>query len=94
MKHSVPLRLHIACFACFAFATVLVVAALYCLLWVVSSSSMAFTECNGHYELFSSNVRCRQPPLAALLALVFALLAPLLIYVGWRLGRQASHNVA
>jgi hypothetical protein len=31
---------------------------------------MAFSECGNHYDLFAKNPRCRQPPLAALLALL------------------------
>jgi hypothetical protein len=52
-----------------------VLASLYCVLWVVSSSSLACTECNCEYSLFAANARCRQPLLAmvlAALALLFA----------------------
>lgn len=53
-----------------------VLASLYCVLWVVSSSSLACTECNCEYSLFAANTRCRQPLLAmvlAALALLFAI---------------------
>lgn len=54
---------------CYLLAAVLVLACMYCLLWVLSSSSMAFTDCDGKYDLFATDFRCRQPPIAALLAL-------------------------
>ena len=38
-------------------ASLLLLFAAWCLLWVFSSSDMAFTECAGSYELFSSNTR-------------------------------------
>ena len=88
VNHFASLRLRIARVFCFASAAVLGLVMLCCLLWVVSSSSMAFTECNGHYELFSSNARCRQPPLAGLLALASCVLAVLLAWFGSRLGKR------
>lgn len=69
-------------------AVVLLLCAGWCLLWVVSSSSMAFTECNGAYELLSSNARCRQPSIAGLLALASLLGAVLAMFIGWRFGRR------
>ena len=46
-------------------SAILLVAALYSALWVVSSSSLAFAECNGTYSLFADSARCRQPHVAA-----------------------------
>jgi hypothetical protein len=65
-------------------ATLLVVFALWCLLWVVSSSSMAFTECAGAYELFAPNPRCRQPSIAGLLALAGLVGAVFAVVLGRR----------
>ena len=87
-------RLRIVRLVCFASAAVLSIAGLYCLLWVISSSSMAFTECNGHYELFSASARCMQPPLAGLLALTCCALAGFLTWFGFRLGKSRAPNGA
>ena len=70
-------------------AAVLFLAALYCSLWVLSSSSMAFTECAGQYALFASNPRCRQPHLAATLAALAGGLAVVLLWLGMRLRRRS-----
>lgn len=59
----------IARFACKLTAVLFMLLALWCLLWVASSWSMAFSECSGTYDLFSPNPRCRQPAIAGLLAL-------------------------
>jgi hypothetical protein len=66
-------------------AGVLVLFALWCLLWVMSSSSMAFTDCAGTYELFSPNPRCRQPAVAGLLGLASVIGAVAAMVFGWRL---------
>jgi cell division protein FtsX len=68
-KRLVMRRNFIVRFICNSLAALLVLAALWCLLWVLSSWDMAFTECADIYGLFSPNPRCRQPPLAGLLAL-------------------------
>ena len=74
-------------FACYTLAVVLLLCAGWCLLWVLSSSSMAFTECNATYELLSSNPRCRQPAIAGLLALASLLGSVLAVFIGRKLGR-------
>lgn len=74
-------------FLFYLLAGVLLLFACWCLLWVLSSSSMAFTECNGAYELLSSKARCRQPAIAGLLALASLLGAALAAFIGWRFGR-------
>ena len=73
-------------FLFYLLAVVLLLFTGWCLLWVLSSSSMAFTECNGAYELFSSNARCRQPTIAGLLALASLMGAVLAVFIGWRFG--------
>jgi hypothetical protein len=52
-----------------------VFASLYCLLLIVSASSLACTECNCEYSLFAPIARCRQPYVAMILAALPALLA-------------------
>lgn len=59
-------------------------AALYCVLWMIGSASLACTACDCHYSLFAATFRCRQPPLAGLLAIVFAGLAIWAGRVAWR----------
>lgn len=73
---------------CCLLAVVLLLNTGWCLLWVASSSSMAFTECSGAYDLLSSNARCRQPAVAGLLALASLLGAALAVFIAWRLGRR------
>jgi hypothetical protein len=68
--------------SCYLFALFFILAGLFCLLWVVSSSSMAFADCNGTYSFFVKNIRCRQPPIAGLLSLVSFFVAVILFVVG------------
>ena len=51
-------------------SALLLAGALYSALWVVSSSSLAFTACDGTYSLFAKSFRCRQPYIATILAVV------------------------
>jgi hypothetical protein len=80
MRHRVVLK-----YACFVGSSLLFVAALYCLLWLVASSSMAFTDCAGSYDLFAANPRCRQPSIAGLLTVASLVLSAVLAFAGWRL---------
>jgi hypothetical protein len=73
-------------------AMVLVLFALWCLLWVLSSFSMAFTECANAYELFASNPRCRQPSIAALLAVASLLGAVVAILMGRRFREKGQES--
>ena len=57
----------------------------WCLLWLFSSSSLAFTECVGKFELFSENTRCRQPSVAAISGAGSVVLAGIALYVARRL---------
>ena len=49
--------------------TPVLLVALWSLLWVFSSSSLACVECNCTYSLFAENPRCRNPSIAGLLSL-------------------------
>lgn len=69
---------------CYLLSVVLVLFAFWCLLWIVSSFSMAFVECANAYELFASNSRCRQPSIAGLLAIASLLGAVIATLVGRR----------
>lgn len=54
---------------------VLLAASAYCALWVFSSLDLAFLDCNGSFSLFASTFTCRQPYVAAIGCLFFALSA-------------------
>jgi hypothetical protein len=54
---------------CYALAVALTLLSFWCVLWIFSSYSMAFTECADTYDLFAANPRCRQPFVAGLLAI-------------------------
>jgi hypothetical protein len=49
---------------------VLILAGVYCSLWIMSSASLACTACNCEYSLLASTFRCRQPVIATILAAV------------------------
>lgn len=71
-------------------AVVLILGGLYCVLWIFSSASLAFTACDGKYSLFAESLRCRQPYIAMLLALVLFTLAGVTLFFGFRKDRQAK----
>ena len=73
---------------CNSLAVVLVLFSCWCLLWIVSSYSMAFTECANAYELLASNPRCRQPSIAGLLAIASLLGAVIATLVGRRFRKK------
>ena len=77
-------RANVYRYSCYLVSLLLFCACLFCLLWVVSSSSMAFSACEGKYDLFAENARCRQPPLAAALALVSLVASILVSIVGYK----------
>lgn len=79
MQHRTAVR-----YACYSLAGMLVLCSLWCLLWVISSLSMAFTDCAGAYDLFAENPRCRQPSLAGLLAFAFVICAAGAVFLGRR----------
>jgi hypothetical protein len=71
-------------YSCYFLAVALVLFSFWCLLWIFSSFSMAFTECANAYELFASTPRCRQPSIAGLLAIASLLSAVIATLVGRR----------
>ncbi len=68
------------------FAAAFSLVAVWCLMWVFSSTSLACTACDCVYSLFHENPRCRQPyfamigsalaALAAIVCIVVAIPAP------------------
>jgi hypothetical protein len=71
-------------------AVALVLAGLYCVLWIYSSASLACMACNCSYSLFAASFRCRQPYIAMILAAVLFALA----LVAARFGRNRSNAVS
>jgi hypothetical protein len=70
-------------------SALLLAGALYSALWVVSSSSLAFTACDGKYSLFAESFRCRQPYIAAILAVLLFVASILSMYGRNRIGKTA-----
>jgi LPXTG-motif cell wall-anchored protein len=60
-------------------STGLVAASVYCALWFLSSSDLAFLQCQGHFSLFADTFRCRQPYIAAILGGLLLLSATALL---------------
>lgn len=77
MKQARMIRL-----SCYSLAVLFILCGLFCLLWIVSSISLAFADCNGTYSFFTENIRCRQPPIAGLLSLASFLVAVVLFVIG------------
>ena len=75
-------------------AIVLVLAGLYCVLWIFSSASLACTVCNCTYSLFASSFRCREPYIAMILAAVFFCVAVGVVLYARRLAaaRTSAHE--
>ncbi len=63
-------------------ASLLFIAAWFCLMWVFSSSSLAFIPCNGQYSLFHETYQCRQPGIALILWLLTGATSLLTAYFG------------
>ena len=60
-------------------AAACLLAAMYCFLWIFSSSDLAATYCNFKFSLFAPTFRCRQPQIAMLLCGLFLVIALVLI---------------
>ncbi len=73
----------------FVAAALLLLIAIWSLLWVFSSASLACTACNCSYSLFDPVPRCRQPFIAALLSLGSFALAVGAIFFGLRQKQRA-----
>jgi predicted signal transduction protein with EAL and GGDEF domain len=59
---------------------ILLLASVYCVMWIFSSASLACTACNCEYSLFAEHMRCRQPVIAEILTVVLIACAAML----WR----------
>lgn len=71
-----------------AIAAILPIFSIWCLMWVISSFSMAFAECGNAFDMFASNPRCRQPAIASLLAIAGILGTALAIFLAGRLSKR------
>ena len=67
-------------------AATLLLAMLWCLLWVFSSSHLAFVACDGKFSLFAESFRCKQPYIAMILATVSLLGSVALAWLALRGG--------
>ena len=65
-------------------AALMFLASLYCAAWAVSSTGLAFQECDGRYELLAKDSRCRQPVLAEILALCLLIASGIIAFAGRR----------
>jgi HAMP domain-containing protein len=70
-------------------AVLLILGALYCAMWFVSSASLACVACNCEYSFSAPTFRCRQPPIALTLGSVLLAAAAVCSYLRWRVSRTA-----
>ena len=64
----------------------------YGLLWVFSSSSLAFIPCNGEYSFFHNEFRCRQPYYAFIMWVVFGVISLALFILGVKRIKQLRNE--
>jgi hypothetical protein len=67
-----------------AFSSLFLVAALWCLIWVLSSSSLASGYCDSNFSLFHEEFRCKQPYVASILFLVSIVNCGVLFILGFK----------
>ena len=79
---------------CYAVSAMLLASAGYCALWFVSSASLACVACNCEYSLLASQLRCKQPVIAGLLATALLLGSAALAILGYRVARQPRSSDA
>ncbi len=58
--------------------------ALWCLMWVFSSSSLASDYCESNFSLFHEEFRCKQPYIASILFLVSIVNFSVLFLLGFK----------
>jgi hypothetical protein len=59
-------------------------AVIYGLMWLLSSSHLAHDYCKGQFDLFHEQFRCRQPQLAIILLGASSLIGSILLFLGIR----------
>jgi hypothetical protein len=79
---------------CYAVSALLLACAGYCALWFVSSASLACVACNCEYSLLASQLRCRQPVIAGVLAVALLLGSAAAAVLGYKLTRQRRSSDA
>ena len=67
-----------------AFSLFFLVAALWCLMWVFSSSSLASGYCESNFSLFHEEFRCKQPYIASILFLAYVVNCSVLFLLGFK----------
>ena len=76
-------------------SVVLFIAALWFLMWIFSSASLASGYCNNKFTFFHEEFRCRQPYIALIGFFVTGLLAVVAIILGilnWKKQRLAARK--
>ncbi|GLX76661.1 hypothetical protein tinsulaeT_00010 [Thalassotalea insulae] len=67
-----------------AFSLLFCIAALWCLMWVFSSASLASGYCESNFSLFHEEFRCKQPYIASILFLVSIVNCGVLFLLGFK----------
>ena len=68
----------------FAFSLFFFFAALWCFMWVFSSSSLASGYCESNFSLFHEEFRCKQPYIASILFLTSIVNCGVLFILGFK----------
>ncbi len=79
---------------CYAVGALLLVCAGYCALWFVASASLACVACNCEYSLLASQLRCRQPVIAGVLAVALLVSSAALAVLGYKVARPRRSSDA
>jgi hypothetical protein len=79
---------------CYAVSALLLVCAGYCTLWFVSSASLACVSCNCEYSLLASQLRCRQPAIAGILAIALIVGSAAAAVLGYKVTRPRRSSDA
>lgn len=76
----------------FGAAGMFLVVSAYALMWAMAASSLAFVECGGRYELFSSVPRCRGAAWAGLFFVIASIGSAFLLALGLMRYRKEKRN--
>ena len=79
---------------CYAVSALLLACAGYCALWFVSSASLACVACNCEYSLLASQLRCRQPAIAGILAVALVFGSAAVAVLGYKVSRPRRSSDA
>ena len=88
------LSLRIKAYLCYGVSALLLAYAGYCALWFVSSASLACDACNCEYSLLASQLRCRQPVIAGVLAVALLVGSTAFAVLGYKVVRPRRSSDA